>query len=228
MMMPGNKLDDEMLKQAAEEYSKLLEAATHEMDREAEAFEVEIPDRLTGRLSRKYRLKLEKSEQHKKRTLNIAAAFAAMICIGIWFPQTVTAVVNVFRELVFVDNGRSMEVHSRTRVDSSFEIELPEGFVSEGTFLIGKNAARTRYQSPEEYIEITEYSEGYKLSYDNEKLDSIKDVTVNAYSGKIFRKNGITTIVLDYSGIILEIESSLPEDDLAEIAKKMKIKEEAK
>ena len=34
--------------------------------------------------------------------------------------------------------------------------------------------------------------------------------------------------VLDYSGIILEIESSLPEDDLAEIAKKMKIKEEAK
>ena len=120
MMMPGNKLDDEMLKQAAEEYSKLLEAATHEMDREAEAFEVEIPDRLTGRLSRKYRLKLEKSEQHKKRTLNIAAAFAAMICIGIWFPQTVTAVVNVFRELVFVDNGRSMEVHSRTRVDSSF------------------------------------------------------------------------------------------------------------
>lgn len=228
MMMPGNKLDDEMLKQAAKEYSKLLEAATHEMGREAEAFEVEIPDRLTGRLSRKYRLKLEKSEQHKKRTLNIAAAFAAMICIGIWFPQTVTAVVNVFRELVFVDNGRSMEVHSRTRVDSSFEIELPERFVSEGTFLIGKNAARTRYQSPEEYIEITEYSEGYKLSYDNEKLDSIKDVTVNAYSGKIFRKNGITTIVLDYSGIILEIESSLPEDDLAEIAKKMKIKEEAK
>ena len=50
--MPGNKLDDEMLKQAAEEYSKLLEAATHEMGREAEAFEVEIPDRLTGRLSR--------------------------------------------------------------------------------------------------------------------------------------------------------------------------------
>ena len=226
MMMSENKLEDEMLKQAAEEYSKLLEAATHEMDREAEAFEVEIPDRLTGRLSRKYRLKLNKSERHEKRTLNIAVAFAVMICIGIWFPQTVTAVMNMFRELVFVDNGRSMEVQSVTRVASSFDIEIPEGFVSEGTFLVGKNAARTRYQSPEEYIEITEYSEGYKLSYDSEKLDSNKNITIQSYPGKIFRKNGITTIVLDYSGIVLEIESSLPEDDLAEIAKSMKVKKE--
>ena len=180
-----------MLKQAAEEYSKLLEAATHEMDREAEAFEVEIPDRLTGRLSRKYGLKLSKSERHERRAQYIALVFVAIFFTAIWFPQTVTAVVNVFRELVFVDNGRSMDVHSRTRADSSFSIEVPENFLSDGTFLIGNNAVRTRYQSPEEYIEITEYSEGYKLSYDNEKLDSIKDVTVNAYSGKIFRKNGI-------------------------------------
>ena len=227
-MMPENKLDDKLMHQAAEEYSQILKDTTEELYQEASALKIEIPDRLTGRLSRKYGLKLSKSERHERRAQYIALVFVAIFFTAIWFPQTVTAVVNVFRELVFVDNGRSMDVHSRTRVDSSFEIELPEGFVSEGTFLIGKNAARTRYQSPEEYIEITEYSEGYKLSYDNEKLDSIKDVTVNAYSGKIFRKNGITTIVLDYSGIILEIESSLPEDDLAEIAKKMKIKEEAK
>lgn len=228
MMMSENKFEDEMLKQAAEEYSNLLKMTAMEMEMEAEALEVEIPDRLTGRLSRKYRLKLNKSEQHEKRVTNLGLAFVAILLICIWFPQTVTAVVNVFRELVFVDNGRSMEVQSGTRADSSFDIEMPEGFVSEGTFLIGRNAVRTRYQSTEEYIEITEYSEGYKLSYDSEELDSNKNITIQSYPGKIFRKNGITTIVLDYSGIILEIESSLPEDDLAEIAKSMKEKEETK
>lgn len=228
MMMPENKFEDEMLKQAAEEYSNLLNITIREMDREAEALEVEVPDRLSSRLSRKYRMELNKSERHDRRVMNIAFAFVAMICIGIWFPQTVAAVVNVFRELVFVNNGRSMEVQSGTRADSSFDIELPEGFVSEGTFLVGKNAVRTRYQSTEEYIEVTEYSEGYKLSYDSEELDSNKDITIQSYPGKIFRKNGITTIVLDYSGVILEIESSLPEDTLVEIAKSMKDKEEAK
>ena len=117
-----------------------------------------------------------------------------------------------------------MDVHSRTRADSSFSIEVPENFLSDGTFLIGNNAVRTRYQSPEEYIEITEYSIGYKLSYDNEELDSKKDVTVNAYSGMIFRKNGVTTLVLDYSGVILEMESSLPEETLIEIAKSIQSK----
>lgn len=46
-----------MLKQAAEEYSHILDDAADEMNKEAAALEVEIPDRLTGRLSRKYRLK---------------------------------------------------------------------------------------------------------------------------------------------------------------------------
>lgn len=57
MMMSENKLEDGMLKQAAEEYSRILGDAANEMNKEAAALEVEIPDRLTGRLSRKYRLK---------------------------------------------------------------------------------------------------------------------------------------------------------------------------
>ena len=81
-------------------------------------------------------------------------------------------------------------------------------------------------------------------TYDNEKLDSIKDVTVNAYSGKIFRKNGITTnsrntfttavtvcgnhmpihIMAANAAAIFKVRFLC----LAEIAKKMKIKEEAK
>ncbi len=223
-MMPENKLDDKLMHQAAEEYSQILKDTTEELYQEASALEIEIPDRLTGRLSRKYGLKLSKSERHERRAQYIALVFVAIFFTAIWFPQTVTAVVNVFRELVFVDNGRSMDVHSPTRADSSFSIEVPENFLSDGTFLIGNNAVRTRYQSPEEYIEITEYSIGYKLSYDNEELDSKKEVTVNAYSGMIFRKNGVTTLVLDYSGVILEMESSLPEETLIEIAKSIQSK----
>ncbi len=101
-------------------------------------------------------------------------------------------------------------------------MDVPESFLCEGTFLVGKNIIRTRYQSLEHYIEITEYSEGYKLAYDNENQDSHNDIEINGLPGKIFRKNGITTIVLDYAGAILEMESDLPEETLMEIAKSIK------
>ena len=222
--MPENKPYDEILKQAAEEYSRILEDTSDEMYKEASALEIEIPDRVTNKLARKYGLKLDRSERHERRVQSVALVFVIIIFTAIWFPQTVTAVANAIRELVFVDNGRSMDVHSRTVADSSFSIEVPEGFLSEGTFLIGRNAVRTRYQSPEEYIEITEYSEGYKLSYDSEKFDSNHDITINDYSGKIFRKNGVTTLVLDYAGVILEMESSLSEEALIETAKSIQSK----
>ncbi len=221
-LMPENDFNHDMLEQAAAEYSSLLVHEVEDAEKEAEALNVEIPDRVTKRLSRKYRLKLKKSEQHERRVLNAAIVVLVIFCIPIWFPKTVTAVVNVFRELVFVENEKSMEVYPQTMADPVFYADIPQGFLSEGTFLVGKNIIRTRYQSPDNYIEITEYSEGYKLVYDNEDQEEHSDVEINARPGKIFRKNDITTIVIDYNGVILEVESSLPEDMLLEIAKSIK------
>ena len=59
-------------------------------------------------------------------------------------------------------------------------------------------------------------------SYDNENQDSHNDIEINGLPGKIFRKKGITTIVLDYAGAILEMESDLPEETLMAIAKSIK------
>ena len=220
--MPENNFNHDMLEQAAAEYSSLLDHEVCNAKREAEALEVEIPDRLTARLSRKYGLRLKKSEQHEKRVLSAALVVIVVFCVAVWFPNTAAAVINVVRELVFTDNGKSMEVYPQTRADSDFYVDVPESFLCEGTFLVGKNIIRTRYQSLEHYIEITEYSEGYKLAYDNEKQDSHNDIEINGLPGKIFRKNGITTIVLDYAGAILEMESDLPEETLMEIAKSIK------
>lgn len=221
-LMPENDFNHDLLEQAAAEYSSLLEHEINNAEQEAEALEVEIPDRLTGRLSRKYGLRLKKSERHEKRVLNAALAVIAVFCIAVWFPKTVTAVVNVIRELAFEDHGKSMDVYSKTKADSAFYIDIPEEFLSEGTFLVGKDIIKTRYQSPENYIEVTEYPDDYKIVYDTENPENRRDIELNAHFGKIFRKNGITTIVLDYSGTILEVESSLQEDALLEIANSIK------
>ena len=57
--MPENNFNHDMLEQAAAEYSSLLDHEVCNAKREAEALEVEIPDRLTARLSRKYGLRLK-------------------------------------------------------------------------------------------------------------------------------------------------------------------------
>ncbi len=173
-------------------------------------------------MSRKYGLKLSKSEQHHNRVMSAALVLIAVFCVAVWSPKTVTAVVNIFRELVFEEHGRSMDVYTKTRADSAFSITIPKEFLSEGTFLVGKDIIKTRYQSPENYIEVTEYSDDYKIVYDNENQDTRREIEINAHSGRIFRKNGVTTLVLDYSGTILEVESSLPEAELLEIADSIK------
>lgn len=108
-MMPENKPYDEMLKQAAEEYSRILEDTSDEMYKEASALEIEIPDRVTNKLARKYGLKLDRSERYERRVQSVALVFVIIIFTAIWFPQTVTAVANAIRELVFVDNGRFID-----------------------------------------------------------------------------------------------------------------------
>ena len=220
--MPEKNLNDGLMNKAAAEYSDLLNNEIDDAEKEAEALEVGIPDRITGRLSRKYGLKLSKSEQHHNRVMSAALVLIAVFCVAVWSPKTVTAVVNIFRELVFEEHGRSMDVYTKTRADSAFSITIPKEFLSEGTFLVGKDIIKTRYQSPENYIEVTEYSDDYKIVYDNENHDTRREIEINAHSGRIFRKNGVTTLVLDYSGTILEVESSLPEAELLEIADSIK------
>ena len=220
--MPEKNLNDGLMNKAAAEYSDLLNNEIDDAEKEAEALEVGIPDRITGRLSRKYGLKLSKSEQHHNRVMSAALVLIAVFCVAVWSPKTVTAVVNIFRELVFEEHGRSMDVYTKTRADSAFSITIPKEFLSEGTFLVGKDIIKTRYQSPENYIEVTEYSDDYKIVYDNENQDTRREIEINAHSGRIFRKNGVTTLVLDYSGTILEVESSLPEAELLEIANSIK------
>ena len=220
--MPDKNLNDGLMNKAAAEYSDLLNNEIDDAEKEAEALEVGIPDRITGRLSRKYGLKLSKSEQHHNRVMSAALVLIAVFCVAVWSPKTVTAVVNIFRELVFEEHGRSMDVYTKTRADSAFSITIPKEFLSEGTFLVGKDIIKTRYQSPENYIEVTEYSDDYKIVYDNENQDTRREIEINAHSGRIFRKNGVTTLVLDYSGTILEVESSLPEAELLEIADSIK------
>lgn len=220
--MPEKNLNDGLMNKAAAEYSDLLNNEIDDAEKEAEALEVGIPDRITGRLSRKYGLKLSKSEQHHNRVMSATLVLIAVFCVAVWSPKTVTAVVNIFRELVFEEHGRSMDVYTKTRADSAFSITIPKEFLSEGTFLVGKDIIKTRYQSPENYIEVTEYSDDYKIVYDNENQDTRREIEINAHSGRIFRKNGVTTLVLDYSGTILEVESSLPEAELLEIADSIK------
>ena len=220
--MPEKNLNDGLMNKAAAEYSDLLNNEIDDAEKEAEALEVGIPDRITGRLSRKYGLKLSKSEQHHNRVMSAALVLIAVFCVAVWSPKTVTAVVNIFRELVFEEHGRSMDVYTKTRADSAFSITIPKEFLSECTFLVGKDIIKTRYQSPENYIEVTEYSDDYKIVYDNENQDTRREIEINAHSGRIFRKNGVTTLVLDYSGTILEVESSLPEAELLEIADSIK------
>ncbi len=220
--MPEKNLNDGLMNKAAAEYSDLLNNEIDDAEKEAEALEVGIPDRITGRLSRKYGLKLSKSEQHHNRVMSAALVLIAVFCVAVWSPKTVTAVVNIFRELVFEEHGRSMDVYTKTRADSAFSITIPKEFLSEGTFLVGKDIIKTRYQSPENYIEVTEYSDDYKIVYDNENQDTRREIEINAHSGRIFRKTGVTTLVLDYSGTILEVESSLPEAELLEIADSIK------
>ena len=191
--MPEKNLNDGLMNKAAAEYSDLLNNEIDDAEKEAEALEVGIPDRITGRLSRKYGLKLSKSEQHHNRVMSAALVLIAVFCVAVWSPKTVTAVVNIFRELVFEEHGRSMDVYTKTRADSAFSITIPKEFLSEGTFLVGKDIIKTRYQSPENYIEVTEYSDDYKIVYDNENQDTRREIEINAHSGRIFRKNGVTT-----------------------------------
>ncbi len=220
--MPEKNLNNGLMNKAAAKYSALLNNEINDTEKEARALDVGIPDRITGRLSRKYGLKLNKSEQHNNRVLGAALVLIAVFCVAVCSPKTVTAVVNVFRELAFVESGKSMEVYPQTKAESGFYVDVPGGFLSEGSFLVGKNIIRTSYQNSGDYIEMTEYSEGYKLIYDNEEQESHRDVEINSHPGKIFRKNNITTIIIDYNGAILEIESSLPEGTLLEIAKSIK------
>ena len=174
--MPEKNLNDGLMNKAAAEYSDLLNNEIDDAEKEAEALEVGIPDRITGRLSRKYGLKLSKSEQHHNRVMSAALVLIAVFCVAVWSPKTVTAVVNIFRELVFEEHGRSMDVYTKTRADSAFSITIPKEFLSEGTFLVGKDIIKTRYQSPENYIEVTEYSDDYKIVYDNENQDTRREL----------------------------------------------------
>ena len=59
--MPDKNLNDDLMNKAAAEYSAVLNNEINDAGKEAEALEVWIPDRVTGRLSRKYGLKLSKS-----------------------------------------------------------------------------------------------------------------------------------------------------------------------
>ena len=53
-LMPENDFNHDMLEQAAAEYSSLLVHEVEDAEKEAEALNAEIPDRVTKRLSRKY------------------------------------------------------------------------------------------------------------------------------------------------------------------------------
>ena len=64
------------------------------------------------------------------------------------------------------------------------------------------------------------------MIYDNENDSDAREITINAYHGRIFRKNNIITIVLDDYGDILEFESSLPEDALIKIVESYERKEQ--
>ena len=55
--MPDKNLNDDLMNKAAAEYSAVLNNEINDAGKEAEALEVWIPDRVTGRLSRKYGLK---------------------------------------------------------------------------------------------------------------------------------------------------------------------------
>ena len=224
--MPENEPAKNLLQDAAEEYAFLLEDTMREMGKEANAFEVEVPDKITKRLSRKYKLHIGNPGPFQMFAAGIALALFIIVFTVSWFPHTTIAIVNAFRELVFVSDSRSMEVQSKEKSEPDFSIEVPEGFLSEGTYAVCKNITRTRFESSSDYIEITKYYDEYTMIYDNENDSDAREITINAYHGRIFRKNNIITIVLDDYGDILEFESSLPEDALIKIVESYERKEQ--
>lgn len=168
----------------------------------------------------------ENKKAKKKKVILKAAVFLLIFIIGcqtiyITNPKIAMAVRYYISELFSFQSEKSLDVHLQKsesfwnhykfNVPSDFEL-LPSD--TSAVFHVDEHI----YQNKNgEYIRFDIYPENFLVSIDTEKCKSLEDTYIKEYSAKCITKNGITTILILIDDKLLEVESSLPADEVKEI-----------
>lgn len=209
---------------ASSEYDALVENELNEIDKQIELLNIEVPDSLTSKLEKDTELSLRGKKIKNHRASRIASIVILFFILGITLlntPKIVTAFRNIIRSLIFEETKESVEISLSQLPKDPYGIAIPENFEFV-EMTKNMNLTRLTYQNDSEYIEITLYTNDYKVVFDNEEYELFDDIVINGYAGKIHEINSNTTVILDFDGNLIEIESNLSKDVLVDMLNNIK------
>lgn len=166
-----------------------------------------------------------KRQKQKAISLKIAIFLLVFIigCQTIYIanPKIAMAVRYYISELFSFQSEKSLDVHLQKSESfwNHYKFDVPSDFEllpsdTSAAFHVDEHI----YQNENgEYIRFDIYPENFLVSIDTEKCKSLEDIYIKEYSAKCITKNGITTILILIDDKLLEVESSLPADEVKEI-----------
>lgn len=228
-----NMTEKELLKAAAEEYNEKILDEIKQLDKEINDLNLRVPREITDKIEKETGLKLNVREQ--KRLKNIYYKIAAVILmftagvmgVSIGYPIIITAVKNAKLYIEFNNKKGNVDIVFSESGRIKYQFSIPEGYEldssTEDTKFIRHIYTNTNEPDKQnKYITICCYTSEYNIFHDNEDCDIYGDIDVNGNAGKLFIKNGITTIIFTYNNNLIEVSSNLPEKDVQAIAESIK------
>lgn len=219
--IPSNNFDNMI----GNELDKKLEEELQQLDKEIAMLQIEAPEELHKKLTRKTGLKLYPHKSYAARYKIAITAFIFVVITStviITNPKGVTAVRNLIRELTVNKTDNSLDF---SLADTSFFTNLPANFKLKDTSEDELFLRKTYENEANNYIEISLYTDSYTLALDNEKYDDYCEMNVNGWKGKKITKNGVTTMIFYIHERIVMIESDLPDTEITQILQNTKKEE---